>query len=139
MNTIKFWECPSKSNWHLHKAVNLDTKSFNLTPLLPDKCSWDFSKKLESDNIINTWKMTFQASDLKGRNFLELVDSDNNTLESTYCKGGSWLQVFDHSNLLCTRTTRAITNYAPIGEYHLKFFLNEDFSCPYGLYSIETR
>ena len=138
-NTIEFWECPSKSNWHLHKAVNLDTKLFNLTPLLPDKCSWDFSKKLESDNIINTWKMTFQALDLKGRNFLELVDSDNNTLEPTYFKGGSWLQVFGHSNLLCAKATRAITNHALIGEYCLKFFPNEDFSCLCGLYPIETR
>ena len=38
-NTIEFWECPSKSNWHLHKAVSLDTKSFNLTSLLLNKCS----------------------------------------------------------------------------------------------------
>ena len=139
MNTIKFWECPSKSNWHLYKAVNSDTKLFNLTPLLPNKYSWDFSKKLESDNIINTWKMTFQVSDLKGRNFLELVDNDNKPLKPTYCKDGSWLQVFGHSNLLCARATRAITNHAPIEEYHLKFFLNEDFSCPYSLYPIKTR
>jgi len=138
-NTIKFWECPSKSNWHLHKAVDTDTKSFNLTPLLPNKLSWDFSKKLESDNIINNWKMTFQASDLKGRNFLELVDNDNNTLEPTYCKGGTWLQFFGHSNTLCTRATRAITNHALIGEYCLRFFPNEEFPCPYGLYSIEMR
>ena len=61
-NIIEFWECLSKSNWHLHKAVDTDTKSFNLTPLLPNKNSWDFSKKSESDNIINKWKMTFQAS-----------------------------------------------------------------------------
>ena len=98
-----------------------------------------FQQKLESNNIINTWKVIFQASDLKGRNFLELVDSDNITLEPTYCKGSFWLQVFDHSNLLCARTTRAITNHALIGEYHLKFFPNEDFSCPCGLYPIETR
>ena len=138
-NSIKFWECPSKGNWHLHKAVNLDTKSFNLISLLLNKYFWDFSKKLESDNILNTWKMTFQASDLKGRNFLELVNSDNILLKPAYCKGGSWLQCFGHSNSLCTRATRAITNHAPIGEYHLKFFLNEDFSCLCGLYPIETR
>ena len=102
-NTIKFWECPSKSNWHLHKAVDTDIKSFNLTPLLPNKLSWDFSKKLESNNIINNWKMTFQVSDLKERNFLELVDNNNNTLEPTYCKDGTWLQFFGHSNTLCAR------------------------------------
>jgi len=34
-NTVKFWECPSKSKWNLHKYVDIETKSFNLTPLLP--------------------------------------------------------------------------------------------------------
>ena len=33
--------------------------------------------------------MTFQVSDLKGRNFLDLVDSDNNILKPTYSKGGT--------------------------------------------------
>ena len=37
------------------------------------------------------------------------------------------------------RATRAITNHAPIGEYHLHFFLKEDFSCLYGFYMIESR
>ena len=45
-NIIEFWECPSKSNWRLHKAVDTDTKSFYLAPLLPNKFSWDFSKKI---------------------------------------------------------------------------------------------
>jgi len=85
-NIIKFWKCPSKSNWHLHKAVNTDTKSFHLAPLLPNKFSWDFSKKLESDNIISKWKMTFQVSDLKEKSFLDLVDGDDNILEPSYCK-----------------------------------------------------
>jgi len=31
--------------------------------------------------------MTFQASDLKGRYFLKLVDSDNDILEPLYSKG----------------------------------------------------
>ena len=90
-NIIEFWKCPSKSNWHLHKAVDTDTKSFNLAPFLLNKNSWDFSKKSESDNIINKWKITFQASDLKGRSFLDLVNSNNNILEPIYCKGGTWL------------------------------------------------
>ena len=139
INTIEFWECPSKSNWHLHKAVNTDTKLFNLAPFLPNKLSWDFSKKLESNNIINMWKMTFQALDLKEKNFLDFVNNNNNVLEPTYCKGGTWLQFFGHSNTLCTRATRAITNHAPIGEYRLRFFPNEEFSCPCDLYPIEMR
>ena len=83
--------------------------------------------------------MTFQVLDLKERNFLELVNNNNKLLEPTYCKGSSWLQVFGHFNLLYARATRAITNHAPIRKYHLKFFLNEDFSCLCGLYPIETR
>jgi len=97
-NVIEFWECPSKSNWHLHKAINADTKSFYLTPLLPNKLSWDFSKKVESNSIINKWRMTFQASDLKGRSFLDLIDSDNSILEPSYYKSGTWFKYFGHSN-----------------------------------------
>jgi len=61
--------------------------------------------------------MTFQVSDLKERNFMDLVNSDNNVLEPIYSKDGTWLQYFGHSNMLCARATRTITNYAPIGEY----------------------
>jgi len=61
--------------------------------------------------------MTFQASDLKGRHFLELVDSDNDILEPSYSKGSTWLKYFGYSNTLCTRALRTITNHALIGEY----------------------
>ena len=138
-NTIKFWECPSKINWKLHKIVDIEMKSFNLTPLSLNKNFWDFSKKLECNGIINKWNMTFQVLDLKGRNFMDLVDSDNNVLEPIYSKGSTWLQYFGHSNTLCARAIRAITNHAPIGEYQLQFFLNEEFNCPCGLYPIEMR
>jgi len=83
--------------------------------------------------------MTFQASDKKGRNFLNLIDDNFEIIEPSYTKGGPWLQVFGHSNLLCACATRAITNHAPIGEYCLQFFPNEEFKCPCGLYPIETR
>ena len=61
----------------------------------------------------------FQASDLKGRNFMDLVNSDNNVLEPTCSKSSTWLQYFGHSNTLCARTTRVITNHVLIGEYQL--------------------
>ena len=90
-NTIKFWECPSKSNWKLYKNVDIEMKSFNIILLILIKNSWDFSKKLESDDIINRWKMMFQVLDLKGNNFMDLVNSDNNILEPTYYKDDTWL------------------------------------------------
>jgi len=83
--------------------------------------------------------MTFQASDRKGRQFLDLVDDNLNIIEPAYTKGDPWLQVFNYSNSLCAHTTRAITNHAPIGEYHLRFIPNEDFKCPCSNYSIELK
>ena len=50
------------------------------------------------------------------------------------------------SNYLDTQThcvhalqEQSITNHAPIGEYRLRFFPNEEFKCPYGVYPIKLR
>ena len=138
-NSIEFWECLSHLNWHLYKAVDKETKAFNLTPLFPCKTSWDFSKKRKSNNIINVWKMMFQASNLKGKQFLDLLDNNNNIIELSYVKGGSQLKTFGHSNSLCVHAIRAITNHTPIGKYRLRFFPREEFKCLCGLYPIESR
>ena len=138
-NSIEFWECPSKLKWKLHHEVDKDSKSFMVTPSFPSKTSWEFCKKSDSDELINLWKMTFQASDGKGKNFLELLDDDLDVILSSYTKEGPWLQLVGHSNSLYARATRAITNHVPIGEYRLRFFLNEEFSCPCNKYPIESR
>ena len=83
--------------------------------------------------------MTFQASELKGNHFLDLLDSDNKIIELTYAKDGSWPKLIGHSNSLCACTTRAITNHAPISEYRLRFFPREEFRYPCGHYPIESR
>ena len=36
--------------------------------------------------------MTFQMSEDKGHNFLELLDNNNNPLELIYSKSGTWLK-----------------------------------------------
>ena len=102
-------------------------KKFDLVPILPYKSSWKFNRKNKCSEILNNWKITFQASDNKERYFLDLLDDNFNSIELTYTKGGLWLKFFDHSNSLCTRATRAITNHAPIGEYWLRFLLQEEF------------
>ena len=83
--------------------------------------------------------MTFQASDLKGKQFLDLLDNHYNIIEPSYVKGGSWLKVFSHSNSLCACAIYAITNYTPIGKYRLRFFSREEFKCLYKSYPIELR
>ena len=138
-NSIEFWECPSRLKWRLHLNVDKDSESFHPIPSYPSKISWDYYKKIDRNDTINLWKMTFQASDGKGNNFLDLLDNDYNPIVPSYIKGGLWLQAFGHSNLLCIRTTRAITNNAPIGEYQLRFLLNADFSCLCNNYPIELR
>ena len=83
--------------------------------------------------------MTFQASDGKGKQFYNLINDNLEIIKPSYTKGGSWLQSFSHSNSLCARATRAITNHMPIGKYHLWFFPKEDFKCPCKYYPIKIR
>ena len=137
-NSIEFWECPIRLNWHLHKAVNLETKASDPMPVYPYKTSWDYSKKTKCDDILNNWKITFQASDGNGNQFLNLLNDNFNIIEPFYTKGGLWLQLFGHSNSLCAHASRAITNHTPIGEYRLRFFPREEFKCSCSLYSIES-
>ena len=137
-NIIEFWECPSKLRWRLHSDINKDFKSFSTLPSYPTKLSWDYCKKIDCDDSLNLWKMTFQALNRKGRNFLDLLDDSFNPIKLHYAKGGPWLQAFSHSNTLCACVVRAITNHTPIGEYRLRFFPGTDISCPCSNYPIET-
>jgi len=138
-NSIEFWECPSKIKWRFHYDVDKDSKSFLATPSYPSKILWDYCKKSDCDEINKLWKMMFQALDGRGNHFLDLLDNDLNAIEPHQVKGGLWLQLFGHSNLLCAHAMRAITNHAPIGEYRLWFFLSMDFLCPCNNYPIESR
>ena len=120
-------------------AIDKETKQFNLTPTLPYKLLWDFSKKEECNHIIHNWQMMFQVSDLKGNHFLKLLDNKYLSVNPTYMKDGPWLKQIGHSNSLCARATRVITNHTPIGEYKLRFFPRENFSYPCRTYPIESR
>ena len=82
--------------------------------------------------------MTFQVSDIKGKQFLDLINSNNNLLELSYIKGGPWLQNFGHSNSLYARAFRAITNHILTGKYRLRFFSREEFRYPCSQYPIES-
>ena len=90
-NHIKFWDIPSKLNWPLHSLVDKDSNSFDFLSIFPCKSSWDYCKKHKCDSILFQWKMSFQISDLNGKNFLELLDSDLNPIKLSAIKGNSWL------------------------------------------------
>jgi len=83
--------------------------------------------------------MIFQASNLKGNQFLDLLDDDNNIIEPSYVKRGSWLKTFGYLIFLCVCAIRAIMNHAPIGKYRLRFFSRKKFKCPYNIYPIGSK
>ena len=107
--------------------------------MFPCKSSCDFCKKSEWNFILSQWKMTFQACNSKGRNFLDLLSDNLLPIEPLCSKGGPWLLQFGHSNSLCAWASRTITNHVPIGEYWLRFFPLEIFSYLCSLYSIKSR
>ena len=76
----------------------METKCFYSQLIFSYKSSWDFSKKSKYNNILSSWKIIFQASDLKGQHFFDLCDKKNNFLELIYAKGRSWLKLFGYSN-----------------------------------------
>ena len=138
-NSIEFWNFPSHCNWSPHSIINKETKSFNLILILLCKLSWDFSRKNECNNILNNWKIHFQASNDKGRNFLGLCDNNMQIISSLTYESSIWLKYFGYLNSLCVRTIRAIVNHAPIGEYQLRFFPKEKFECLCSSYLIKSR
>ena len=75
-NSITFWDCPSDNEWPPHHLVDKESKTSKFNPILPSKTSWDYSRKDECDSIIQKWQMYFQASDYKGRSFLDLNDDN---------------------------------------------------------------
>ena len=86
-NHIEFWNCSSNKNWLLHSAVDKDSKIFNLSTSFLYKSSWNFSKKHNYNNILSQQKMSFQVSDLKERNFLDLLNNNFNPLKLSNIKG----------------------------------------------------
>ena len=85
--SLLFLILTSKLQWALHHAVDQDTKFMTSVPSFPCKSLWDFCKKSECDSIILLWRMTFQASDSKGRNFLNLLNNDLHPIEPSCAKG----------------------------------------------------
>jgi len=83
--------------------------------------------------------MYFQVLDYKGKNFLCLNDNNNLPIWPTYLKEGTWLKYIGYSNSLYTHITKAITNHASTGEYYLRFFPEESFTCLCSNYPIEIR
>ena len=93
-NLISFWDCPSSNKWPPCLLVDKELKHLKINTVLPSKSSWEFSRKEKCNSIIYKWQMYFQASEYKGRNFLDLNDDNNQPIHLTYSKGSAWLKHF---------------------------------------------
>jgi len=87
-NSIEFWNCPSCDKWILYYIVNKEIKKFDLIPIFLYKFLWKFDRKNKCDKILNIWKIMFQFSNTKERQFLELLDDDLHSIKPSYSKGG---------------------------------------------------
>ena len=97
-NSITFWGCSSDNEWFPYYLVNKESKTSKFYLVLPSKTSQDYSRKDECNLIIQKWQMYFQASNFKGRNFLNLNNSK--PIQPSYSKEGAWLKYFSLSNSL---------------------------------------
>lgn len=80
------------------------TKSWNVTgstPLCPVEYYGSLVKKKECNSIVKKWQMYFQASNFKGKHFLNSNNNDNQHIHFIYSKDSTWLKYFGLSNLLC--------------------------------------
>jgi len=80
--------------------VDKEIKKFDLIPLYPSKTSWNFNKKKKCDNIIKEWHLDSKLSNLKKKNFLELLSNNFSEIKLLYKNRGPWLENFGFSNLL---------------------------------------
>jgi len=89
-NTIEVLDY-SNDKWHIHTAVDKETRKFNLVSLYSSKELWDYSKEEECNIIIREWCLIFKLSNFKRRDFLLLLNNNLSEIEPTYTKGDSWL------------------------------------------------
>ena len=88
-NSITFWDCLSDDKWPPHLLVDKESKFHKISPILPRKTLWDFSRKEECNSIVKKRQMYFQVSDHKGKNFLNLNSDNNYPIYPSYSKGGT--------------------------------------------------
>ena len=51
-NLISFWDCSSNNKWPPHLLVDKKSKFHKISPILPSKMLWEFSKKEECNSIV---------------------------------------------------------------------------------------
>ncbi|KJA13751.1 hypothetical protein HYPSUDRAFT_209278 [Hypholoma sublateritium FD-334 SS-4] len=140
LNTLEFYDCPSKAEWDVHHEVHQFLLGLPPVPGLWPRMTLHLLRKYATDRCNTEWRqLFFRNPTFAGWQFLQLLDLDNNFIKPSYLKGGSWIPAAKASTSLVSRMTQAILGHAPIGEYYSQFLPDEDRACPCGEAALETR
>jgi len=99
-----------------------DAKS-TIVPGIPSQFTLlDTLRDKSSKACTDQWITTFNHGHNKAHQFLQLQINKKKCIQPSYIKGGGWLNHIESSVSLCARATRAILNYALIGESCMPFW-----------------
>ena len=90
-------------------------------------------------NTLWSYQCSYSLPAIYEQHFLPFKDRNQQFLQLSHSKDSSWLSYIGQSVTLYTRATRAILNYAPIGEYRQRFFLAECTQYPCGHCQVEIQ
>ncbi|KJA14979.1 hypothetical protein HYPSUDRAFT_208252, partial [Hypholoma sublateritium FD-334 SS-4] len=115
LNTLEFYDCPSKAEWDVHHEVHQFLLGLPPVPGLRPRMTLDSLRKYATDHCNAEWhQLFFRDPTFAGRQFLQLLDLDDNLIKPSYLKGRSWIPAAKASTSLVSRMTRAILGHAPI-------------------------
>ena len=136
---VSFIQVPSRWQWPLHKRAHNEARAQRY-PMGPQPyTSSAYLRSRAAQNAKDNWHRSFASTTFRGSRFLNLVDSTGKSLGPSALHHGTWLRLATKDPpTLVARLTRCITAHAPIGEFRLWFFPNEESSCPCGEF-LETR
>jgi hypothetical protein len=134
-------------------VVFLDSDSarfFGKSLSFPESANFNRRRKLITRSAIEDWQEEFdkEGSDgYKGHGWYEFrvgVTGERNRVFPSHLNQGPWLREYGGVTVandpgLCGRFVRTATKHAPIGEYHRRFFPDEEFHCPGHQNAPETR
>ena len=137
--SIYFWNCPSKAQWSLHFLAHEDATSTKIAAGCHPATLLDTLQSKSAATCLDAWRTFFARPSSQGFHFLPLKGNIKNLLQPSYAKGEGWLLFIGKSVTLCARATRAILNYASIGEFRQHFFPIEYTQCLCGHCLVETH
>lgn len=130
LHHVHLWWCPGHSNFAENELVDSDVNIARQDFPEAPHTSFAIARSKATATVYNEWR---EIGNL-GHDFIP-----NATLRTIAAGAkGPILPLTGSDNLLTACLTRAILNYAPIGEYRRRFFPHENQQCP-SCHVLQTR